>query len=253
MTDGGEERGPLDFDDDDRDGAQRWAHRRDPDLGPPAPPGGAPRGARVPVPRPPGMSRYTWFVGVVAVLLIAIVTLNSVRSGGGRSQGVAGGQRMPPFAVPLALSSLDGDANVARRAGQGAAGSRPACEVRGPDVLNGCELWERGPVVLAFFATRGGRCIDQLDGIERVRRRFPAVRFAAVAVRGDRGEVRRLVRGHGWGFPVGYDRDGALANVYHVAVCPQLTFARRGGRVVQTTFGSLDDAELAAQARRLAR
>jgi hypothetical protein len=244
-----EGRGPLDFDDDDPEGARRWAHRRDPDLDPPQ------RGAErrsVPVPRPPGMSRYTWFLGVVAVLLIAVVTLNSIRSGGGRSSGLVAGDTLPPFATPLALSALDGDANVARKANQGDAGARPACDVRGPQILNACELWERGPVVLAFFATRGGRCVSQLDGIERVRRRFPAVQFAAVAVRGDRGEVRRLVRRHGWSFPVGFDRDGALANVYHVAVCPQLTFARRGGKVVETTFGSLSDAELAAQAKRLA-
>jgi hypothetical protein len=246
---GGPERGPLDFDDDDPHGERRWAHRRDPDLERPE------RGARrapVPVPRPPGMSRYTWFLGVVAVLLIALVTINSIRSGGGGSQGVVAGHSMPPFATPLALSGLDGDANVARKAGQGAAGDRPACDVRGPEILNGCQLWEQGPVVLAFFATRGGRCIDQLDAIERLRARFPRVRFAAVAVRGDRDEVRGLVRGHHWGFPVGYDRDGALANVYHVAVCPQITFARRGGRVVDTTFGRLSDAELAAQVRRLA-
>jgi hypothetical protein len=204
------------------------------------------------VPRPPGMSRYTWFLGVVGVLLIAVVTLNSIRSGGGGSSGLVAGDRLPPFATPLAVSELDGDANVARKPGQGEAGVRPACDVRGPEILNACQLWERGPVVLAFFATRGGRCIEQLDAIERVRGRFPGVQFAAVAIRGDRDEIRRLVRGHRWGFPVGIDRDGALANVYHVAVCPQVTFARRGGKVVDTTFGQLSDDELAAQAGRLA-
>ena len=35
---------------------------------------------------------------------------------------------------------------------------------------------------------------DQVDVLERVRRRFPDVGFAAVSVRGDRGDVRRLVR-----------------------------------------------------------
>jgi hypothetical protein len=71
-------------------------------------------------------------------------------------------------------------------------------------------------------------------------------------VRGDRAEIRSLIARHRWGFPVGYDRDGAVSNIYHVAVCPQLTFARRGGKVVETTFGSLSDAELAAQVRGLA-
>jgi hypothetical protein len=154
--------------------------------------------------------------------------------------------------VPRALSALDGDANVARRAGEGAAGNRPACAVRRPDVLNGCALRDRGPLVLAFFATRGRQCVDQLDVMERVRARTPGVQFAAIAIRGNRDDVRSLIRRHGWKFDVGYDRDGALANAYHVQVCPQLTFARQGGRVVETTFGELQAPTLAAKARRLA-
>jgi hypothetical protein len=107
--------------------------------------------------------------------------------------------------------------------------------------------------VVAFFATRSGRCVAQLDALERVRRRVPGVQFAAIAIRGDRDELVRLMRGHRWGFPVGFDADGRLANAYHVAVCPQITFARRGGVADDTTFGELSEEELAAQARRLAR
>jgi hypothetical protein len=36
-----------------------------------------------------------------------------------------------------------------------------------------------------------------------------------------------------------------------VQVCPQLTFAHRGGRVMETTFGALAPAALVAKARRL--
>jgi hypothetical protein len=151
---------------------------------------------------------------------------------------------MAPFAAPLALGPVDGDVNVARRRGQGAAGARPACEVRGPGILNVCALWERGPVVLAFLATRGARCTGELDALERERARHPGVQFAAVAIRGDRGELRALVRRHRWRFPVGWDRDGILANVYGVAVCPQLTFALPGGRVTATTLGELRAAAL---------
>ena len=201
--------------------------------------------AGAPEPRlPAGVSRYGWFVGVVAVLLIAYVSLNSARSHGPGSQGVRAGARMPPFAAPLALGSVDGDVNVARRRGQGAAGARPACEVRGRGILNVCELWERGPVVLAFLATRGARCTGELDALERERARHPGVQFAAVAIRGDRGELRALVRRHGWRFPVAWDRDGILANLYGVAVCPQLTYALPGGRVTATTIGELGRAAL---------
>lgn len=196
--------------------------------------------------------RYLWVVGVAALVLVAVLVVNTLQDGPGRgARGVPDGDVMPPFAVPLALSDLDGDANYATEAGAGEAGDRPACDVRGPEILNGCALRERGPLVLAFFATRGDRCIAELDAMERARRQVPGVQFAAVAIRGDRDELRSLVRDHGWGFPVGYDRDGALANVYHVQVCPQLTFARRGGRVTETTFGDVPAGDLVIKARRL--
>jgi hypothetical protein len=194
-----------------------------------------------PAPRlPAGVSRYGWFLGVVVVLVIAYISLNTARSHGPGSEGVSVGARMPPFAAPLALGTLSGDVNVARRVGQGAAGSRPACAVRGPGIVNVCQLWERGPVVLAFLATRGAKCTTELDALERVRGGHPGVQFAAVSIRGDRAELRTLVRRHGWGFPVAYDRDGILANLYGVAVCPQLTFALPGGRVTATSVGELD-------------
>jgi len=198
-----------------------------------------------PAPRlPAGVSRYGWFLGVVVVLVIAYITLNTARSHGPGSEGVRVGVRMPPFAAPLALGPIVGDVNVARREGQGAAGRRPACDVRGRGIVNVCELWERGPVVLAFLATGGARCTGELDALARVRAGHPGVQFAAVSIRGDRAELRGLVRRHGWRFPVAYDRDGILANLYGVAVCPQLTFALPGGRVTATNVGSLDRAGL---------
>jgi hypothetical protein len=207
-----------------------------------------------PAPRlPPGVSRYGWFVGVVLVLLIAYVALNTARGDGPGSTGVRTGDRMPPFAAPLALGTVTGDVNVARRSGQGAAGARPACRVRGRGILNVCALWERGPVVLAFLATRGARCAGELDTLDRVRAAHPGVQFAAVSIRGDRGELRALVRRHRWRLPVGWDRDGVLANLYGVAVCPQVTYALPGGRVSATSIGTLDRAGLDRRVARLER
>jgi hypothetical protein len=203
-------------------------------------------------PRPPaGGQSFIWVLGVVGILAIAYITLNTLQTDAPGSRGVPAGRTLPPFAVPLALSSLDGDANIATRADSGAEGKRPACQVRGPRVLNSCQLAERGPVVLAFVATRSERCERQIDVLERVRARFPAVEFAAVAVRGDRGDVRRVVRSHRWRLPVGYDHDGAVANLYAVAVCPTITFARRGGRVVGTSFELLDERALARRVEAL--
>ncbi len=187
------------------------------------------------------MRRPGLIVGVVAVALIAYISYNSLRTEGPGSRGVEPGTELPAFAVPLALSDLEGDANVSER----------ACDVRGGDVLNVCELAERGPVVLAFFAEPSERCDAEIDLLDRLRPRFPEVQFAAVAVRGDRDDLRRRVREHGWGLPVGHDRDGAVANVYAVAVCPTITFAARGGEVEGTSFGSQGEDELAARLEEL--
>jgi hypothetical protein len=193
---------------------------------------------------PGGRARSGWVVGIVALVVLSYVLLNTLRTDGPGSQGLAPGSQLPPFAAPLATSALEGDVNVARRTGQGDAGHRPACTVRGPRVVNSCELAERGPVVLAFVATRGARCVDELDVLDRVRRRHPGVQVAGIAIRGDRGALRRLVRERGWSFPVAYDRDGVLANLYGVAVCPHLTFAQRGGKVRESVLGRQDAAAL---------
>ncbi len=188
-------------------------------------------------PRPPaGSSRYTWIVGVAAVLALAYITLNTLGTDAPGSRGVPAGEKLPPFAVPLALSDLQGDAQV---------DPDKACRVRGPRVLNSCQLTERGPVAIAFFATKSDRCERQIDVVERVRKRFPAVGFAAVSVRGDRREVRRQARRRGWGMPVGYDHDGAVSNAYAVAICPTITFAGADGKVVGTSFSLLGEQALA--------
>ena len=189
--------------------------------------------------RPSGASRYTWFLGVVAFLLIVVVILNAVGSGGVSPGGPGGGGRLIPFAVPLASapSRPDDDANVDRR---------KACRVRGRGILNICELQERGPVVLAIFPTDAGRCRTVLRQFARVAPRFEGVSFAAVGSAGDRKEL-----GGPWRFPVGWDRDRAVSSVYGLVGCPQITFARRGGRVVETTRRPLSDAELAGIVRRL--
>ena len=187
------------------------------------------------------MKRPGLLVGVLAIAAIAYITFNSARTEGPGSRGVAAGGELPAFAAPLALSRLDGDANLSER----------ACRVRGPDILTSCERAERGPVVLGFFAEPADRCDDQIDVLDDLRARFPEVQFAAVAIRGDREALRRRVRERGWRLPVGHDRDGAVANAYAVAVCPVVTLAARGGEVRRTLLGSQDAAALETAVREL--
>jgi hypothetical protein len=194
-----------------------------------------------------------WLVGVVAVAVLGYITLNSLRTEGVGLRGLERGAALPPFAMPLAATPREGDANVFPGPGRGPDGEPPACTVRGPDVLNVCELSERGPLVLAFVVTRSGDCTRQVDVLDRVAARVRGVEFAAVAVREDRDRLRRLIRARGWRVPVGYDHDGAVGNLYGLgAVCPLLTFAGRDRRVAGTHVGLLDDDALEDAARALA-
>ena len=202
---------------------------------------------------PPRRSTVTWIVGVAVVLAIAYITLNTIRTDAPGSRGLDPGDPLPPFAAPLALSSLDGDANLATEPKQGRQGDRPACEVRGPDILNSCQLAERGPVVIAFVAARSEACDRQVDVLDGLRADYPDVSFAAVAIRGDRDELRRTIRRRGWSLPVGWDRDGGVANAYAVAICPTVTFAYEGGKVEGTSLAMIDGVALRSRLEKLRR
>ncbi|HEX7290551.1 MAG TPA: hypothetical protein VF250_05410, partial [Conexibacter sp.] len=130
--------------------------------------------------------RPGWIAIAAGLAILAYITWNTLSTPATSSTGLPAGERMPPFAAPLATSDLVGDANVARHADQGAAGATPACSVTDPRALNSCTLARRGPVVLAFFTAGSGRCTQALDAMRRIAPRHPGVGFAAVAIRGDR-------------------------------------------------------------------
>jgi len=71
----------------------RWSHRRDPDLD--DEPGDDDPGRPQ---LPAGASRYGWFVGVVGILVLAWITLNTLRTDAIQT-GVKVGTKLPPFAV----------------------------------------------------------------------------------------------------------------------------------------------------------
>lgn len=197
------------------------------------------------------MKRLGWSGSVAgAMLLVAFFGLAYAvfrADGDDAPDRLPVGEPMPPFAAPLVRGDLDGDANIATRDDQGGAGARPACEVRGPQILNGCELAERGTVVLAFVA-QAGRCLDQLRALEQLKREEPALQVAAVAIKGDRDELRFELDRRGITIPVGWDRDGALSAVYRVLACPQTTFADEGGAVRGTAYDALSVGELQQRA-----
>ncbi|HEX3509609.1 MAG TPA: hypothetical protein VHT27_00780 [Solirubrobacteraceae bacterium] len=186
-----------------------------------------PPGRPEPVAQPQRLGRW---VGALVVLILVLILINTIVTKPNGSSGVPPGRTLPPFAVPLALASLQGAADVATRPNEGNAGKVPACELRGPQILNVCEQYEHAPLVLALFVDNGG-CTGVLGKMQALSTQFPGVHFAAVALRGSRASLRSLVRKRGLTFPVGYDEEGTLAALYSVATCPQLSFALPGGVV----------------------
>jgi hypothetical protein len=180
--------------------------------------------------RPRTTPRYGGIVGIVALVILVLITVNTLVTKPNGVKGLGPGEQLPPFAVPLALGSLSGDADTARHADEGSAGRVPACQERGAQILNACQLYEGAPVMLALFVD-GGSCPDVLSDMQALAPSFPGVRFAAVAIKGERAKVRKLIGSHALTLPVGLDSDGALAALYKVATCPQLTFVYPGGEV----------------------
>ena len=92
-----------------------------------------------------------------------------------------------------------------------------------------CDLFDR-PLAISFWFTRGGDCLPSQDGFDEVAERYgDRVNFLSVNVRDDREEVRDIVAERGWEVPVGYDADGAVANLYRVGGCPTAALAYPGG------------------------
>jgi len=170
-------------------------------------------------------------VGALAAVLVIgflIFSLTNHRSGAG-TPGVAPGQPLRYFAAPLAVSSLNGDANLS-----------PPCTLarHDPRALNVCLLAKRGPLVLAFFVTDSGACEREVSTMQ-------AVQAAA----------RKAVLARHWTIPVAYDADGGVGGLYGVTACPLLELAYRGGTVAQRLIGEhwLSKVALAAQVQALLR
>ena len=195
--------------------------------------------------RRPGFN-YVTVVGVAFVVVIVLALVNMLRTEDSGTVGIGDvgrGEPVPKFAVPVASSDLDGDANI---------DPKQACKVEGADVIRVCDYFDR-PLVMSFWFTKGGsQCIDQQDVFDDValdyKRRLGAL---SINVRDDRDDVRSLIEEHGWKVPAGYDRDGAVSNIYRVGGCPTFIYVRKGGVMKNATIGPASADELNAQIRSL--
>lgn len=205
--------------------------------------------------------RYSIVVGLIFVAIVAVALIHGV-PGGGETLGLDKQEArwpLPEFAVPNAAGRLEGDANVSQddcSVGEVPcpAGSRraPACRIGTPGAIRVCELFDR-PLVISFWFSKGGSgCVEQQDVVSQVFPRYRGrVGFLSLDIRDDRGTVRELIHRRGWRMPVGYDRDGAVAGLFHVGGCPTFAYVYPGGTLQSASIGDLDAAALGERIDRL--
>jgi hypothetical protein len=206
--------------------------------------------------------RYSIAVGLIFLVLIAVATLHTLTGGGG--EDTLGLDKQPPrwplpeFAVPAASGNLEGDANIY----QDDCGSSslpcseqpprvPACRIATAGAIRVCDLFNR-PLVISFWFGSENRCERQQAVVSTVAERYRGrVNFLSLDVLDSRGSVGELVREQGWQMPVGFDRDGAVAALYRIALCPTFAYAYPGGTLQSAGIGQLGVGGLSQHVREL--
>jgi hypothetical protein len=223
---------------------------------------GARQRSRRGAPRPG--ARYVGFVGLAFLALIALATYNTIRTASGGLLGVSAAVRdrpLPEFAVPNIRGGPDADANIFQDDCSSSANPCPAGERRPSacpiprrlGAIRVCDLFDR-PLVISFWFLRGASCLATQDVVDRVARRFRGrVNFLSIDVRDDLTDVRRTVAEHRWRIPVGWDRDGAVSDLYRVGGCPTVAFVYPGGIFAgaKASVDSLTRPKLTADVRNL--
>jgi hypothetical protein len=209
-------------------------------------------------------SRYSVWVGVAFVIVIAIASINTFTNdeGGLLGADARAGEPLPEFAVPELPGGEDADANIFQDDCETSAipcpadeRRTPACDVKLPRVLRVCDYFDR-PLVLSFWFTSPAECPPTQDLVDDAAQRYrDRVNFLSVAVRGERAELERIVRESGWSIPIGWDRDGAVSNLYRVGVCPTVAFVLPGGLLREAKIGTeeLDRGQLSEAINKLIR
>jgi hypothetical protein len=202
---------------------------------------------------------------VVGLIFAAVIFIAVINSLGNKDEGTLGLDELesrwvlPEFAVPRADGPLEGDANLAQDDCETAqtpcpasAQRQPACRISTPAAIRVCDYFDL-PLVLTFWFSRGGNnCSEQQNVVSQVFERYRGrVNFLSLDVRDDRDTVRDLIDRNGWKMPVGYDRDGAVAALYRVGLCPTFAYVYPGGTLQEASIGELTAGQLEARVDQL--
>lgn len=204
--------------------------------------------------------RYSLVVGLIFAAIIVIAAINTLEH---KDEGTLGLDKLasrwplPEFAVPRVNGplELEGDANVAQDDCETSqtpcpqsAQREPACRISTQGAIRVCDLFNRPLVISFWFSRGGGTCSEQQGVVDRVYRRYRGrVNFLSLDIRDDRSTVRELIERNGWKMPVGYDRDGAVAGLYRVGICPTFAYVYPGGTLQEASIGALTAPQLEAR------
>ena len=101
------------------------------------------------------------------------------------------------------------------------------------------------PVVLNFWATWCGYCVDEMPEFAKAHRELgDEVQFMMVNLRESVETGMQYVRGQSYSFPVYFDAQGNAAAAYGVRGIPATFFIDGDGNIVSNTAGALDEAAL---------
>ncbi|MDO8643874.1 MAG: TlpA disulfide reductase family protein [bacterium] len=101
-------------------------------------------------------------------------------------------------------------------------------------------------VLLSFWATWCPPCVHEIPSLNALQRRFASEGLVVLGVNlDDEGweAIRLLEKRIPIGFPVVWDEQATVSNLYHVEHLPQSYLISREGRILQELSGGIDEGD----------
>ena len=103
---------------------------------------------------------------------------------------------------------------------------------------------DRRPVVMNFWASWCVPCREEMPTFDSVAQRRPDVLILGVAVQDTADEARAFAAEVGVGYPLGFDAEGKILELYPILGLPTTWFITADGRIASIRAGQLNQDEL---------